>query len=71
MFICLYITLHIIITATKPGQQLQAKTNKKKDRGFKSTSDGRLIIKDDSSDDDNRKKPINFSSDSDSGKLIL
>ncbi|KAI4462006.1 putative nodulin-like protein [Holotrichia oblita] len=56
------------ITATKPGEQSQIDIKKKKDKGFKTTSDGRLIIEDDddSSDDGIRKKSNNFDSDSDS-----
>lgn len=57
------------ITATKPGQQApQTAVEKKKDRGFKTAPDGRLIIEDDDSDSDSekKKKGIRFSSDSDS-----
>ncbi|KAG5889831.1 hypothetical protein JTB14_023156 [Gonioctena quinquepunctata] len=61
------------ITATKPGQVPQPLIEKKKKenaRGFKTASDGRLIIKDDSSSDDsemdNKKNKLNFDSYSDS-----
>ncbi|XP_034940350.1 RRP12-like protein [Chelonus insularis] len=43
------------ITATKPGQNLMSgitKKNKSKDHGFKTSEDGRLIIKDSDDDDD-------------------
>lgn len=60
------------ITATKPGQapvQTQKKNPTEKNRGFKTTSDGRLIIKDDNcsdSDEDKKSKKdkISFNSDS-------
>jgi ribosomal RNA-processing protein 12 len=55
------------ITATKPGTTPFKQPTKKaveKDRGFKTASDGRLIIKDDSSDSDSGKKnKLNFDSD--------
>ncbi|KRT79477.1 hypothetical protein AMK59_7165, partial [Oryctes borbonicus] len=57
------------ITATKPGQQSQIEAMKKKDKGFKTAPDGRLIIEDDddeSSDNGNKNKSFNFDSDSDS-----
>jgi ribosomal RNA-processing protein 12 len=53
--------------ATKPGTTPFKQPTKKaveKDRGFKTASDGRLIIKDDSSDSDSGKKnKLNFDSD--------
>lgn len=58
--------------ATKPGQTVIQQVEKKKDRGFKTATDGRLIIKDDSDDsDDDHKKGISLESDSDSGEIIL
>ncbi|KAL1502843.1 hypothetical protein ABEB36_007927 [Hypothenemus hampei] len=57
------------ITATKPEthvEQIQKKPLSKENRGFKTSSDGRLIIKDDKqdSDEDKEKKlKINFDSD--------
>ncbi|VEN55811.1 unnamed protein product, partial [Callosobruchus maculatus] len=55
------------ISATKPGQTPQPLVEtKKKDRGFKTASDGRLIIKDDSSDNETGCKKNKFSFDSDS-----
>nr|CAH7732826.1 unnamed protein product [Callosobruchus chinensis] len=59
------------ITATKPGQTpqpLAERKKKEKDRGFKTASDGRLIIKDDSSDSetDGKKNKLCFNSDTDS-----
>lgn len=57
------------ITATKPNEgasQLLNKKPVKKDRGFKTAEDGRLIIKDDSSSDsetEKRKKKLKFDSD--------
>ncbi|XP_066153745.1 RRP12-like protein [Euwallacea fornicatus] len=56
------------ISTTKPGQiaVLNQKQVKDKNRGFKSSSDGRLIIRDDddSSDNDTQKDKYNFKSDS-------
>lgn len=56
------------ISATKPdaNQQLPSEKKKSKDRGFKTSADGRLIIKDDSddSDDENAKNSkLNFNAD--------
>lgn len=58
------------ISATKPGilanQPPQNKSTKEKNRGFKTASDGRLIIKDnDSSDEDDNKKSNKISLNSD------
>ncbi|XP_050305349.1 RRP12-like protein [Anthonomus grandis grandis] len=59
------------ISATKPGQQNpiqgQKKLTKEANRGFKTASDGRLIIRDydvSDSDDEKNKLKINFNSDS-------
>ncbi|CAH1969238.1 unnamed protein product [Acanthoscelides obtectus] len=65
-------TISSKITATKPGQApqpLAEKKKKEKDRGFKTASDGRLIIKDDSSDSESdvKKNKLNFDSDTESG----
>ncbi|CAH0554769.1 unnamed protein product [Brassicogethes aeneus] len=63
------------ITATKPGQEPKPTLTKKpeKDRGFKTALDGRLIIKDNSSDSDSEKKTSKFNmedSDSDDNNSI-
>lgn len=60
--------MNTFILATKPGQFVQIlgePKKKEKDRGFKTASDGRLIIKDDdSSDSDSEKKnKLSFNSD--------
>ncbi|RZC36936.1 RRP12-like protein [Asbolus verrucosus] len=54
------------ITATKPGaaSQQTGKKGAERDRGFKTATDGRLIIKDESSDSDTgNKKKFSFDSD--------
>lgn len=59
------------ITATKPCKgPVLAPSIQKKDRGFKTSTDGRLIIADlsDSDDETPKKNVINLNSDSDSGK---
>ncbi|CAG9770255.1 unnamed protein product [Ceutorhynchus assimilis] len=55
------------ISATKPSQalaQLQAKKPKEQNRGFKTSTDGRLIIKDDSDDEDSDNGKSKLKSDS-------
>lgn len=65
------------ITATKPGQgpAPTAPLQKNKDRGFKTSADGRLIIGDDSDSDDvgafKRKLTIKLNSDTESGNVII
>lgn len=64
------------ISATKPGENIPLMTqNKEKVRGFKTSSDGRLIIQDDSDDDEatssKKKGFLSFNSDTDdSGNLF-
>ncbi|CAG9862008.1 unnamed protein product [Phyllotreta striolata] len=56
------------ISATRPNEKQQTVVEKKKsdrDRGFKTAPDGRLIIKDDSSSDEESDKKIRFEANSD------